>query len=94
MKALSQMIGAALGTQQVITSSRALTARQSSLPYDHDRMRLLFGELAAAFADMCFELQEQPAVTVQAQGLVVRWRMAAMSSTASSFPEATFITSS
>ncbi len=93
MKALSQMIGAALGTQQVITSSRALTARQSSLPYDHDRMRL-FGELAAAFADMCFELQEQPAVTVQAQGLVARWGMAAMSSTASSFPEATFITSS
>ena len=29
-----RMIGAALGTQQVNTSSRALMARQSSLPYD------------------------------------------------------------
>lgn len=45
VKALSQMIGAALGTQRVITSSRALSARQSSLPYDQDRMRL-FGWLA------------------------------------------------
>jgi hypothetical protein len=45
MKKLSQMIGAALGTQQIVTSSRALIARQSSLPYDHDRMRL-FGKLA------------------------------------------------
>jgi hypothetical protein len=41
VKALSQMIGAALGTQQVVTSSRALTARQKSLPYDQDRVRLL-----------------------------------------------------
>jgi hypothetical protein len=41
VKALSRMIGAALGTQQVATSSRALAARQASLPYDQDRMRLL-----------------------------------------------------
>ena len=40
VKALSRMIGAALGTQQVPTSSRALAARQASLPYDQDRMRL------------------------------------------------------
>jgi hypothetical protein len=40
VKTLSQMIGAALGTQQVITSSRALAARQASLPYDHDRLQL------------------------------------------------------
>jgi hypothetical protein len=45
MKALSQMIGAALGTQQVSTSSRALAARQASLPYDQDRIRL-FRQLA------------------------------------------------
>jgi hypothetical protein len=45
MKALSQMIGAALGTQQVTTASRALTARQASLPYDQDRVRL-FRQLA------------------------------------------------
>jgi hypothetical protein len=45
VKALSQMIGAALGTQQVITSSRALAARQASLPYDQDRLRV-FGQLA------------------------------------------------
>lgn len=44
-KRLSHMIGAALGTQQVATSSRALAARQASLPYDHDRMRL-FKQLA------------------------------------------------
>jgi hypothetical protein len=44
MTMLSQMIGAALGTQQVATSSRALAARQSLLPYDQDRMRL-FGRL-------------------------------------------------
>jgi Fic/DOC family len=44
MKLLSQMVGAALGTQQVATSSRALAARQSSLPYDQDRIRL-FGRL-------------------------------------------------
>jgi len=46
-KALSQMIGAALGTQQVITSSRALAARQASLPYDQDRLRL-FSQLAGS----------------------------------------------
>jgi hypothetical protein len=45
VKALSQMIGAALGTQQVMTSSRALAARQASLPYDQDRLRL-FTQLA------------------------------------------------
>jgi hypothetical protein len=36
---LSQMIGAALGTQQTSTGSRALRARQARLPYDHDRVR-------------------------------------------------------
>ena len=36
---LSVMIGAALGTQQVRTSSQALSARQAALPYDQDRMR-------------------------------------------------------
>lgn len=45
VKALSQMIGAALGTQQVVTSSRALAARQASLPHDQDRLRL-FTQLA------------------------------------------------
>ena len=40
VKALSQLIGAALGSQQVRTSSRALAARQASLPYDQDRLRL------------------------------------------------------
>jgi hypothetical protein len=45
VKALSQMIGAALGTQQVVTSSRALAARQASLPYDQDRLHL-FAQLA------------------------------------------------
>jgi Fic/DOC family len=45
VKALSQMIGAALGTKQITTSSRALTARQASLPYDQDRI-LLFRQLA------------------------------------------------
>jgi len=45
VKALSQMIGAALGTQQVSTSSRALAARQASLPYDQDRLHL-FRQLA------------------------------------------------
>jgi hypothetical protein len=45
VKALSQMIGAALGTQQVNTSSRALAARQALLPYDQDRLRL-FAQLA------------------------------------------------
>ncbi len=32
------MIGSALGTQQVRTASRALTARQAALPYDQDRI--------------------------------------------------------
>ena len=45
VKALSQVIGAALGTQQVSTSSRALAARQALLPYDQDRLRL-FAQLA------------------------------------------------
>ncbi len=44
VKVLSRMIGAALGTQQLTTTSRALTARQALLPYDQDRMRL-FGWL-------------------------------------------------
>ncbi len=39
IKKLSQMIGAALGTQQVHTASKALTARQASLPYDQERIR-------------------------------------------------------
>jgi hypothetical protein len=39
------MIGAALGTQQMKTSSRALTARQASLPYDQDRLPI-FAKLA------------------------------------------------
>jgi hypothetical protein len=39
------VIGAALGTQQVSTSSRALAARQASLPYDQDRLHL-FRQLA------------------------------------------------
>ena len=41
IKKLSQMIGAALGTQQVHTASKALTARQASLPYDQERIRRL-----------------------------------------------------
>lgn len=45
VKAVSRMIGAALGTQQVATSSRALAARQAAFPYDQDRMRL-FKQLA------------------------------------------------
>ena len=45
VKALSQMIGAALGTKQITTPSRALAARQASLPYDQDRIRL-FRQLA------------------------------------------------
>lgn len=39
VRSLSQMIGAALGTQQVRTASKALAARQASLPYDQDRIR-------------------------------------------------------
>lgn len=45
VQTLAQMIGAALGTKQVTTSSRALAARQASLPYDQDRIRL-FMQLA------------------------------------------------
>ena len=41
IKKLSQMIGAALGTQQVHNASKALTARQASLPYDQERIRRL-----------------------------------------------------
>lgn len=40
VKYLSRIIGAALGSQQVDTPSRALAARQSSLPYDQGRLRL------------------------------------------------------
>lgn len=36
IKRLSQMIGSALGTKQVRTTSKALTARQAALPYDQD----------------------------------------------------------
>jgi hypothetical protein len=36
---LSRMIGAALGTQQVRSDSKALAARQASMPYDQDRIR-------------------------------------------------------
>ena len=46
VRTLSRMIGAALGSQQVQTSSRALAARQSSLPYDQERLQL-FDQLAA-----------------------------------------------
>jgi hypothetical protein len=45
VKVLSQTIGAALGTIKITTPSRALTARQASLPYDQDRVRL-FKQLA------------------------------------------------
>lgn len=38
VRRLSRMIGAALGTQQVRTASRALAARQALLPYDQDRV--------------------------------------------------------
>lgn len=40
VSALSELVGAALGTQQVRTGSAALAARQAGLPYDRDRMRL------------------------------------------------------
>lgn len=39
IRSLSQMIGAALGTQQTDTGSKALRARQARLPYDHDCLR-------------------------------------------------------
>jgi hypothetical protein len=51
VKALSQMIGAALGTQQAHTSSRALAARQAPLPYDQDRVRL-FAQLADSLREV------------------------------------------
>lgn len=38
IQSLLRMIGAALGTQQTATRSKALTARQARLPYDHDRL--------------------------------------------------------
>lgn len=44
---VSQLIGAALGTQQVKTRSDALAARQAGRPYDRDRLRL-FGLLIDA----------------------------------------------
>lgn len=50
VKALSRLIGAALGSQQVRTSSRALAARQASLPYDQDRLRL-FAQLAGSLRE-------------------------------------------
>lgn len=40
VKVLSRMVGAALGTQQLATSAKALTARQTLLPFDQDRVRL------------------------------------------------------
>jgi hypothetical protein len=45
VKTLSRTIGAALGSQKVNTPSRALAARQSSLPYDQERLHL-FEQLA------------------------------------------------
>ncbi|HLJ99675.1 MAG TPA: Fic family protein [Streptosporangiaceae bacterium] len=50
IKALSRLIGAALGSQQVRTSSRALAARQTSLPFDQDRLRL-FAQLAGSLRE-------------------------------------------
>ena len=47
---MATLIGAALGTKSVETASAALTARQSGLPYDGDRMRL-FGVLIDALHD-------------------------------------------
>ncbi|HEX3815122.1 MAG TPA: Fic family protein [Mycobacteriales bacterium] len=44
---VSRLLGAALGTQQTKTGSKALTARQAGRPYDRDRMRL-FGILIDA----------------------------------------------
>ena len=48
---LSQLIGAALGTQHADTASKALRARQARLPYDHDCLRrfgLLIDSLRAS----------------------------------------------
>lgn len=50
VRKLSQMIGAALGTQQVRTPSGALTARQAALPYDQERIRR-FGLLITSLRD-------------------------------------------
>jgi hypothetical protein len=50
VRKLSQMIGAAPGTQQVRTESKALTACQASLPYDQDRIRR-FDRLITALRD-------------------------------------------
>jgi hypothetical protein len=50
VRKLSQMIGAALGTQQVRTPSRALTARQAALPYDQERIRR-FGRLITSLRE-------------------------------------------
>ena len=47
---LSRMIGAALGTQEIKTGSKALTARQARLPYDQGRPRL-FGTLIDALRE-------------------------------------------
>lgn len=41
MRRLSRLVGAALGTQQARTASRALSARQAWQPYDQDRLHLL-----------------------------------------------------
>jgi hypothetical protein len=38
VRRLSQVIGSAIGTNQVRTASRALAARQAALPYDQDRI--------------------------------------------------------
>ncbi len=40
VRRLSQVIGAALGSRQVTSPSRALSARQAGRPYDQDRLRL------------------------------------------------------
>jgi hypothetical protein len=50
MQLLGQLIGAARGTQRITTLSRALTARQASLSYDQDRMRL-FARLAESLRE-------------------------------------------
>ena len=50
VRKLSQMIGAALGTQQVRTPSRALTARRAALPYDQERIRR-FGRLITSLRE-------------------------------------------
>jgi len=47
---VSRLTGAALGTQQAQTGSKALAARQSGRPYDRDRMRL-FSTLVEALRE-------------------------------------------